>query len=93
MCLNGDPDRSAASYLGLHCLPISLLWNTRHKWVNVIFIYCREVLFDCLYKKEVEDTIRMLYFIQGDSIKIAKMETTKISFSRVFSFCFFGFMA
>ena len=29
-----DPDqtpRSAASDLGLHCLPISLLWNTRHK--------------------------------------------------------------
>ena len=28
-----DPDetqRSAASDLGLHCFPISLLWNTRH---------------------------------------------------------------
>ena len=23
--------RSAASDLGLHCLPMSLLWNTRHK--------------------------------------------------------------
>ena len=32
-----DPDqtpRSAASDLGLHCLPMSLLWDTRHKWVN-----------------------------------------------------------
>ena len=31
-----DPDqtpRSAASYLCLHCLPMSLLWDTRHKWV------------------------------------------------------------
>ena len=32
-----DPDqtpRSAASDLGLYCSPMSLLWNTRHKWVN-----------------------------------------------------------
>ena len=30
-----DPDqtpRSAASDLGLHCLPMSLLWDARHKW-------------------------------------------------------------
>ena len=29
-----DPDQtphSAASDLGLHCLPMSLLWDTRHK--------------------------------------------------------------
>ena len=26
---------SAASDLGLHCLPMYLLWDTRHKWVNV----------------------------------------------------------
>ena len=25
---------SAASELGLHCLPVSLIWNARHKWVN-----------------------------------------------------------
>ena len=24
-----------ASDLGLHCLPMSLLWDTRHKWVNL----------------------------------------------------------
>ena len=32
-----DPDqtpRSAASDLGLHCLPMSHLWDVRHKWVN-----------------------------------------------------------
>ena len=32
-----DPDQmlhSAASDLDLHCLPASLLWDTRHKWVN-----------------------------------------------------------
>ena len=33
-----DPDqmpRSTASDLGLHCLPMSLLGDTRHKWVNI----------------------------------------------------------
>ena len=33
-----DPDDtpfSAASDLGLHCLPIPLLWDTRHEWVSV----------------------------------------------------------
>ena len=32
-----DPDqtpRSAASDLGLHCLPVPLLWDTRLKWVK-----------------------------------------------------------
>ena len=32
-----DPDqtpRSAASDLGLHCLPLSLLWDARLKWVK-----------------------------------------------------------
>ena len=28
--------RSAASDLGLHCLPMSLLWDTRNKWVKNI---------------------------------------------------------
>ena len=34
-----DPDqtpRSAASDLGLYCLPVSLLRDTRLKWVNVV---------------------------------------------------------
>ena len=32
-----DPDlspHSVASDLGLHCLPMSLLWDARHKWVE-----------------------------------------------------------
>ena len=32
-----NPDqtpRSAASDLGLHCLPMSHLWDARHKWVK-----------------------------------------------------------
>ena len=35
---SGDPDqtpRSAASDLGLHCLPITLLWVSRLQWVNI----------------------------------------------------------
>ena len=35
-----DPDQTpqyAASDLGLRCLPVSLLWDTRHKWVNDLF--------------------------------------------------------
>ena len=34
-----DPDQtphSAASDLGLHCLPMSVLWNAMHKWVKEI---------------------------------------------------------
>ena len=30
--------RSVASDLGLHCLPMSLLWDARLKWVN-IYVY------------------------------------------------------
>ena len=32
--LNQRPQK-AASDLGLHCLPMSLLWDTRYKWVMV----------------------------------------------------------
>ena len=35
-----DPDQmphSAASDLGLRCLPMSLLWDARHKWVKASF--------------------------------------------------------
>ena len=40
--LNGnsvDPDqtpRFMASNLGLHCLPMSFLWDARHKWIKFI---------------------------------------------------------
>ena len=35
-----DPDqtpRSAASDLGLHCLQMSLLWDTWYKWAKIMF--------------------------------------------------------
>ena len=28
--------RSVASYLGLHCLPVPLLWDARKKWVKIL---------------------------------------------------------
>ena len=39
---SGDPDqtpRSAASDLGLHCLPVALLGVSRLQWAN-IFLLC-----------------------------------------------------
>ena len=31
--------RSAASDLGLCCLPLSHLWDARHKWVHVLLLF------------------------------------------------------
>ena len=33
--VNSVEPHSAASDLGLHCLPMSLLWDARHKWVKL----------------------------------------------------------
>ena len=38
---SGDPDqtpRSAASDLGLHCLPSTLLWVSRLQWVKEAYV-------------------------------------------------------
>ena len=48
-----DPDQTphfAASDLRLHCLPMSHLWDARHKWVDGIYvvfgnIICSEYIF------------------------------------------------
>ena len=35
-----DPNqtpRCAASDLGLHCLPVALLWDARLKWTNIVY--------------------------------------------------------
>ena len=31
--------QNAASDMGLHCLPMSLLWDARHKWLKGYWIY------------------------------------------------------
>ena len=51
-----DPDKtphSAASDLGLHCLPVSLLGNARHKWVNVLL---HQILYHSLISSSVDHT-------------------------------------
>ena len=38
---SGDPDQTpyfAGSDLGLHCLPITLLWVSRLQWVNICIV-------------------------------------------------------
>ena len=47
------PDQSSpsvASALGLYCLPMSLLWNAKHIWVNGIYQLIKYVLLlSCFY--------------------------------------------
>ena len=31
---DGDPDQTPRSDLGLHCLPISLLWVSGQQWIK-----------------------------------------------------------
>ena len=48
-----DPDqtpRCAASDLGLYCLPMSILWGTRHKWFKI----CGEMHPFALYLQTIE---------------------------------------
>ena len=46
-----DPDqtpRTAASDLGLHCLPMSLLWDARYNWVKksrILTLFSSEIYF------------------------------------------------
>ena len=45
-CVDTDQTpRSAASDLGLRCLPMSLLWCTRHKWVKACIINVKKIAF------------------------------------------------
>ena len=47
-----DPDqtpRSAASDLGQHCLPLSLLWEAGLKWVNVYQAFTLLLLLSLLF--------------------------------------------
>ena len=49
---SGDPDQtphSAASDLGLHCLPITHLWVSRLQWVKLCSV-SRHVFIDDIYK-------------------------------------------
>ena len=60
---NVDPDqtpRSAASDLGLQCLQMSLLWDTRHKWVLILSTVPRRLLCSSFFFK---DSVTLLFFL------------------------------
>ena len=40
---------SVVSDLGLHRLPLSILWDTRHKWVNCSFLFQHPFIVDLIY--------------------------------------------
>ena len=54
----------AASNLGLHCLPMSLLWNSRHKWGNRNWSRDSSNNSDCL----ILDLIKSVVFIFSTTI-------------------------
>ena len=46
--------QSAASDLGIHCLPMSLLWGTSHQWVNYTSVTSSEDLLKYTQNKNTE---------------------------------------
>ena len=49
-----DPDqkpRYAASDLGLHCLPISILWDARHKLIEQSFLLLNSIVMFLINKR------------------------------------------
>ena len=53
--------QSTASDLHLHCLPMSLLWDARHKWIKnlgIIFMYV------ILFSAHIFWILRTLYSIR-----------------------------
>ena len=35
---------SGTSDVGLHCLPVSLLWDAKHKWFKVITVIVSQIM-------------------------------------------------
>ena len=65
-----DPDQtlhSAASDLGLHCLPMSRLWDARHKWVKCKILAFVRVSF-YLSKKKTPLTIDIWFFQSSSDV-------------------------
>ena len=66
---SADPDQmphSVASDLGLHCLPMSLLWNATLKWVNTTYFVLHLVLSVAL--SQLYHTVVTLATTQPDHI-------------------------
>ena len=63
-----DPDQkqhSAASDLGLHCLPMSHLWDTWPKWVN-LFLFAQKRL--CTFRLDWQTTCMLKHFRQSSCL-------------------------
>ena len=63
---NVDPDRtprSAASDLGLNCLPMSLFWETRHKWVKLPFYFDTARRQECFACREGNFNVFLFCFV------------------------------
>ena len=45
----------AASDLSLHCLPVSFLWDARHKWVNGNSVFVDRSF--CVFATETEQRL------------------------------------
>ena len=72
-----DPDQmfhSAASDLGLHCLHMSLLWDTRHKWIKVLIITTADIFyfFFCIFRE------KKAYISEGRPVEMLIMNENPI---------------
>ena len=68
-----DPDqtpRSAASDLGLHCLPMSLLWDARLKWVNVTTLMQIMILFSMAFKYDMGTRLCFYLWVGQDNVSL-----------------------
>ena len=91
--------RSVASDVGLHCLPMSLLWDTGHIWVS-IFLYQwslnfswmtysnKFALLSYLYEKCILST--GYYYGKGIMLKINRTSKNKLSHSHRLKWVFAG---
>ena len=77
-----DNLRSMASDLGLHCLPMSLLWDARLKWVN------RDNAVDTRLSPSTQFLIGNFY---GLPISCAVSQKLNVIFLFFFPFFFFFF--
>ena len=73
-----NPDqtpRSAASNLDLHYLPMSLLWDVRHKWVNSHVLNLPIIAIRFL--AQGSDKVVMITSLISSSTMIAKLPNNK----------------
>ena len=55
-----DP-RSAGSDLGLLCFPLSLLWDARYIWFNIVRFYCNSGKHRHVFLEELANRIHLIY--------------------------------